>query len=163
MDWIPAEQQNPVMADELTHARQDQNFDLKKWRAGNHEEVTKKSGQTPDKDAVDIESDEEQTARQALVEGQGMAVLIDYILRDSGQTVTTAPAFVEALKQNISNNDDSPIYSNAPLYMRESLGFPYRYGLGFVQAPLDKGGPRRAYAGALKNPPQKTRHNHNPG
>jgi hypothetical protein len=163
MDWIPAEQQKPVMAHELTHALQDQNFDLKKWLAGNPEEVIKKSGQTPDKDAVDIESDEEQTARQALVEGQGMAVLIDYILRDSGQTVTSAPAFVEALKQNISNNDDSPIYSNAPLYMRESLGFPYRYGLGFVQALLEKGGAGLAYAGALKNPPQNSRQIMNPG
>jgi hypothetical protein len=83
------------------------------------------------------------------------------MLRDSGQTVNTAGEFVEVLKQNISDSD-SPIYSNAPLYMRESLGFPYRYGLGFVQALLKKGGPELAYAGALKNPPQNSRQIMNP-
>src|SRR5262249_54600903 len=78
MDWIPVEQQKPVMAHELTHALQDQNFDLKKWLAGNVK--TDEKNPSPDEDAKEIESDEEQTARQALVEGQGMAVLIDYIL-----------------------------------------------------------------------------------
>ena len=157
MDWIPAEQQKPVMAHELTHALQDQNFDLKKWLAGDVEKTGEKKSPSPDQDAKDIESDEQQTARQALVEGQGMAVLIDYLLKDSGQTVSTVPSFVEALKQNISDGQDSPIYTNAPLYMRESLAFPYRYGLGFVQALLNKGGKELAFAGALKNPPQNSR------
>src|SRR5579859_273024 len=156
MDWIPSEQQKPVMAHELTHALQDQNFDLKKWLAGDAEEEAKKAGHPLDQDAEDIASDEQQTARQALVEGQGMAVLIDYMLRDSGLTVSTAPSFVEALKQNISDGSDSPIYSNAPLYMRESLGFPYRYGLSFVQALLRKGGKDMAYAGAMKRPPRSS-------
>ncbi|HTC93890.1 MAG TPA: hypothetical protein VK699_10595 [Terriglobales bacterium] len=156
MDWIPSEQQKPVMAHELTHALQDQNFDLKKWLAGDAEEEAKKAGQRLDQDAEDIASDEQQTARQALVEGQGMAVLIDYMLKDSGLTVSTAPSFVEALKQNISDGSDSPIYSNAPLYMRESLGFPYRYGLSFVQALLSKGGKDMAYAGAMKRPPRSS-------
>ncbi|HZR28823.1 MAG TPA: hypothetical protein VFA71_08580 [Terriglobales bacterium] len=156
MDWIPSEQQKPVMAHELTHALQDQNFDLKKWLAGDAEEEAKKAGHPLDQDAEDIASDEQQTARQALVEGQGMAVLIDYMLRDSGLTISTAPSFVEALKQNISEGSDSPIYSNAPLYMRESLAFPYRYGLSFVQALLSKGGKDLAYAGALKRPPRSS-------
>jgi hypothetical protein len=160
MDWIPAEQQKPVMAHELTHALQDQNFDLKKWLAGDVKTDDKHA--SPEEDAKEIESDEEETARQALVEGQGMAVLIDYLLKDSGQSVNTVPAFVETLKQNISEGQDSPIYSNAPLYMRESLAFPYRYGLGFVQELLKKGGKDLAYAGAMKNPPQNSRQIMNP-
>jgi hypothetical protein len=160
MDWIPAEQQKPVMAHELTHALQDQNFDLKKWLAGDVKTDDKRS--SPDEDAKEIESDEEQTARQALVEGQGMAVLIDYLLKDSGQNVNTVPTFVEALKQNISEGQDSPVYFNAPLYMRESLAFPYRYGLGFVQELLKKGGKDLAFGGAMKNPPQNSRQIMNP-
>src|SRR5207237_8424334 len=34
MDWIPVEQQMPVMAHELTHALQDQSVDLDKWMKG---------------------------------------------------------------------------------------------------------------------------------
>jgi hypothetical protein len=64
---------------------------------------------------------------------------------------------VETLKQSISSGEDSPVYAKAPKYIRESLGFPYSYGLGFVQALLLKGGKDLAYAGALKNPPQTSR------
>ncbi len=31
LDWVDAEQQKPVLAHELTHALQDQSFDLQKW------------------------------------------------------------------------------------------------------------------------------------
>src|SRR5277367_7059501 len=31
LDWLDAEQQRPVLAHELTHALQDQSFDLEKW------------------------------------------------------------------------------------------------------------------------------------
>src|SRR5262249_25923829 len=31
LDWLDAEQQRPVLAHELTHALQDQSFDLDKW------------------------------------------------------------------------------------------------------------------------------------
>lgn len=155
LDWIPVSQQKLVMAHELTHALQDQNFDLKKWLAGDTSKSDK--GSESEKDAQEITSDEQQTARQALVEGQGMAVLIDYMLKDSGQSVTTATAFVDTLKQNITSGEDSPVYAKAPLYIRESLGFPYSYGLSFVQALLLKGGKELAYTGALKNPPQTSR------
>jgi hypothetical protein len=46
--------------------------------------------------------------------------------------------------------------------MKESLAFPYRYGLGFVQELLKKGGKDLAFAGALKNPPQNSRQIMNP-
>jgi len=156
LDWIPVSQQKLVMAHELTHALQDQNFDLKKWLAGNDSKDSGKASEV-EKDAQEIANDEQQTARQALVEGQGMAVLIDYMLKNSGQSVTTATAFVETLKQNITSGEDSPVYSKAPMYIRESLGFPYSYGLSFVQALLLKGGKELAFAGALRNPPQTSR------
>lgn len=159
MDWIPAQQQQPVMAHELTHALQDQNFNLEQWLKARPAGADAHAGNSDlkENDAEEIAADEAQATRQALVEGQGMAVLIDYLLKDSGQSVLTAPAFVEGLKQGMTQSHDSPVFSRGPLYLRESLAFPYRYGLGFVQALLTKGGKDLAYAGALRNPPRTTR------
>ena len=189
MDWIPAEQQMPVMAHELTHALQDQTVDLDKWLKGDQDaaireqavaatkpESAGKNGAEPGGAPVlnqgaaapkgpepkldpdqEIRQDEEQTARQAVVEGQGMVVMIDYLLKGSNQTAMTAPFIVEALKQSMRENKEYPMYANAPLYLRESLSFPYQYGLDFVRELLVKGGKDMAYRGVLQKPPSTTR------
>jgi hypothetical protein len=43
------------------------------------------------------------------------------------------------------------------MLLRESLVFPYRDGLGFVQALLNEGGSQRAFSQALQQPPRNTR------
>jgi hypothetical protein len=163
LDWIPAQQQKPIMAHELVHALQDQNFQLEDWLKGkpksqeNDRSVSSDPKDVARSDQQEIESDEVETARQALVEGQGMAVMIDYLLKDSNQNVMTATFYVNALEQSMLGPHDSPVLGHAPMYLQESLAFPYSYGLEFVRQLLFRGGRKLAYEGALKNPPQNTR------
>ena len=41
--------------------------------------------------------------------------------------------------------------------MKESLTFPYSYGMDFVVTLMQKGGKEKAFAGVLRNPPHTTR------
>lgn len=155
LDWIEAEQQKPVLAHELTHALQDQAFGLEKYmKAGDADLGTSKKEPT----VADIENDEASTAHQAVVEGQAMVVLIDYELSPTGQSVVDSPQIVEALKAGmLVGTPDSVEFHNAPLYIKEALTFPYRYGLDFETELLTRIGKEKAYAGAFKNPPRSTR------
>ncbi|MGC2198098.1 MAG: hypothetical protein WA628_25735, partial [Terriglobales bacterium] len=106
----------------------------------------------------DIANDEASTAHQAVVEGQDMVVLIDYELSPTGQSVIDSPQIVEALKAGmLVGTADSVEFHNAPLYIKEALTFPYRYGLDFEAELLTRMGKEKAYAGVFKNPPQSTR------
>ena len=40
LNWIPLERQTPILAHELTHALQDQNYDLKAWLKGGGERAS---------------------------------------------------------------------------------------------------------------------------
>jgi len=155
LDWIEAEQQKPVMAHELTHALQDQSFGLEKYmKAGAADLATSQADPTVD----DIENDEASTAHQAVVEGQAMVVLIDYELAPVGQSVIDSPQIVDALKAGmLVGTADSVEFRNAPLYIKEALTFPYRYGLDFEAELLTKMGKDKAYAGVFRNPPRSTR------
>src|SRR5215470_4225940 len=155
LDWVEAEQQKPVLAHELTHALQDQSFGLEKWmKAGDADLGASKNEPT----VADIENDETSTAHQAVVEGQAMVVLIDYELSPTGQSVVDSPQIVEALKAGmLVGTPDSVEFHNAPLYIKEALTFPYRYGLDFETALLTKIGKEKAYGGVFNKPPRSTR------
>jgi hypothetical protein len=155
LEWVDPEQQKPVMAHELTHALQDQSYGLEKWmKADTGDLVESPKEPTP----KDIEEDEISTARQAVVEGQAMVVLIDYMLEPTGQSMLASPQVAEALKQGmLVGTADSPQFVSAPLYLREALIFPYRYGLDFEAALLKQGGKDKAFAGVFANPPTSTR------
>jgi hypothetical protein len=154
LDWLPAEVQRPVMAHELTHALQDQTVDLEKWTS----ERTEAAEKAADPVNAEIENDEDSTARSAVVEGQGTAVMIDYILMPMGKSLETSPELGEVMK----NAMDSPegegmeVLASAPVLLRETLTFPYRDGLGFVQALLKTGSKKKAFMGALLDPPHDT-------
>jgi hypothetical protein len=155
LDWIEAEQQKPVLAHELTHALQDQAFGLEKYmKAGD----TDLGASNKEPTVADIENDEASTAHQAVVEGQAMVVLIDYELAPTGQSVVDSPQIVAALKAGmLVGTPDSVEFHNAPLYIKEALTFPYRYGLDFETELLTRIGKEKAYAGTFKNPPRSTR------
>jgi len=155
LDWIEPDQQKPVLAHELTHALQDQSFGLEKYmKAGDTDLGASKKEPTPE----DIENDEISTAHQAVVEGQAMVVLLDYELLPVGQSVINSPQIVEALKAGmLVGTADSVEFRNAPLYIKEALTFPYRYGLDFETELLTRYGKEKAYAGVFKNPPRSTR------
>src|SRR5690349_19737164 len=65
LDWLGAEQQKPVLAHELTHALQDQSFNLEKYMKPGDTDLDKKKEITSE----DILNDEIATTRQAVVEG----------------------------------------------------------------------------------------------
>jgi hypothetical protein len=124
--WIPLTEQKTVIAHELTHALQDQHFNLKrfeKWPKG-------------DSDA--------ETAAHALAEGEATIVMFQYDFSEKGIPfdVTKLPSLTELLLAEGVDTDDKkfPVLSKAPTVLKEGLQFPYFYGAGFVQAMLKKGG-----------------------
>ncbi len=148
LDWVPADVQKPVMAHELVHALQDQSYDLETW-LNVREDLTDPTGQ--------MVIDEQRTARQALIEGQAMVVLFDYQLTPVGQTVESAPDLVDSMRAGITDEDSTPLYANAPIYLREAFLFPYTFGMDFVRAILTKRGKQAAFAGTFEHPPLDTR------
>ncbi len=155
LNWVDVEQQKPVLAHELTHALQDQSFGIEKWMKEAQDDSDNKDDKPSPKD---IKNDEESSAREAVIEGQAMVVLLDYSLAPAGKTVLDSPQIVEALKQTmLVGTADSPAFRDAPIFLKEELTFPYRYGLDFTAALLRAGGKEFAYAGAFKDPPKTTR------
>ncbi|HEV2730729.1 MAG TPA: hypothetical protein VGV15_11915 [Terriglobales bacterium] len=154
LDWVGPEQQKPVLAHELTHALQDQSFDLEKFMKPGDVDLNDKETVTQS----DIDNDEISTARQAVVEGQAMVVLVDYMLAPLGQSIKDSPELVNTLKQGmLAATADAPQFQNAPLYLREALTFPYRYGIDFIAELLLKSGKEKVFAGLFQDPPKSTR------
>jgi hypothetical protein len=148
LDWLSADAQKPVLAHELTHALQDQNFDLKSWESP-------KAAKGRDKEEFTFDEDEASTARSAVAEGQGMVTLVDYMLRDSGSSLAEAPQVAEMMRKAMTSNSEFPLLQKAPLMIRESLVFPYGDGLAFEAALLQKD-KDTAFTGVFRRPPQDT-------
>ncbi|MGA8299517.1 MAG: hypothetical protein WB817_08525 [Terriglobales bacterium] len=153
LNWIDPEQQKPVLAHELTHALQDQSFGMEKWMKEAETEGDKKNDPTP----ADIDTDEESSAREAVVEGQAMVVMLDYTLAPTGRTLLEMPQIGEAMKQGMLDGPDSPTFSKAPIFLKEELTFPYRFGMDFTLALEKAGGKKLGFEGAFNNPPTTTR------
>ncbi len=152
LDWIEPDEQKGVLAHELTHALQDQKVDLSKWSDVEVKGVAK----TKSEDNAHIQMDEGDTAREAVTEGQAMAVFVDYGLKDSGKTIADAPDMEAKLKEMTSDTGGSPILARAPLLLQDSLLFPYSDGLAFEYKLLQKGGRDTAFAGVLARPPSSS-------
>jgi len=148
LDWATPDTQKPVLAHELTHALQDQHVDLDKWEDGTSEELSHNVKQ----DNEHIQTDEVDTAREAVLEGQAMAVYLDYALAPSGKSLLTAPDVADNLA-DADDTSDSPVLARAPLVLKESLLFPYQDGLKFEQTVLKDQGQTGAFAGVLDRPP----------
>src|SRR6202521_2558892 len=145
LDWIDIEQQRPVLAHELTHALQDQSFGLEKWMKAGDNDLEDKKQPT----GADIENDEISEARQAVVEGQAMVVLVDYMLAPTGKSILASPQIADALKEGmLVGTADSVEFKNAPIFLKEELTFPYRYGLDFETELLRTRGKEKAFAAA---------------
>jgi hypothetical protein len=119
------------------------------------EEEIEKRG-LDDLDAL-LRNDEESTCRSAVMEGQAMIVLLDYILAPSGRSVQDSPKFVDLMQGRMEKGGESPIFDRAPLLLQEELVFPYRQGMTFIKELLLAGGKKLAYTGVLDNMPKTTR------
>jgi hypothetical protein len=161
LDWVPMEEQEPVMAHELTHALQDQAVGLDKWmKKGDKDLGEIRKDPTPE----DIENDEMSDAREAVIEGQAETVMLEYELAPVGRSIADSPDLVETMEAQMANGtDDSKVFKDAPIFLKESLTFPYSYGLKFVIKLMEKGGKEKAFAEVLANPPHSTRQIMEPG
>lgn len=152
LDWVDAEEQKPVLAHELTHALQDQHANLEKWSDQTPEDVsTNSSG-----DTTHLAKDEMDTARDAVVEGQATAVMMDYVLKPMGKSLVKDPEVMDLLRKHMNSVGDSPVMARAPLLLSESMLFPYREGLSFEQDIWMDQGRDAAFAGVLDHPPSSS-------
>ena len=134
-DWVEPDMQRFVLAHELTHALQDQNFDLEKFL----------KAVRPDDDASN--------ARQALVEGHATAAMIQQVI--APMKLEDMPALEPLMAQVIHQQyEEFPAFNRAPFFFRLQALFPYIEGMGFMQRGLQEGGWRRL--NSLFNDPPKT-------
>jgi hypothetical protein len=155
LDWVPMEEQAGVMAHELTHALQDQTINLDRFmKKGDKDLGEMRKDPTPQ----DIENDEIDDAREAVVEGQAEAAMLDYQLAPLGRSIADSADLVESMESQMENGtDDSTVFKDAPIFLRESLTFPYSYGLKFIIKLMQNGGKEKAFLQTLENPPHTTR------
>lgn len=158
LDWVEPGAQRSVLAHELAHALQDQTIGLEAWlKAG--KDASKKA-EAPE--AEEVALDERTLARRALVEGQAMVVLVNYTLAAAeawagpAGSRSRSPQNSPEYTAMFDKQKKSPVLERAPLFIRESLTFPYSYGYMFVQEVADKRGKEGAFAGLLRDPPQNT-------
>ena len=114
-DWIELEGQKPVMAHELTHALQDQHFNLKRfenWPKG-------------DSDA--------ELAAHALIEGDATLAMTLYMAKNP----LVALAFIKSLGSQEMATEQ---FKQAPRALRESLLFPYEEGSAWATQLYKRGG-----------------------
>src|SRR2546427_4272174 len=114
-DWIDLDGQKPIMAHELTHALQDQHFNLRRfehWPKG-------------DSDA--------ELAAHALIEGDATLAMALYVANNP----LVALAFMKSL---VGAGMASQELDKAPRALRESLLFPYQDGEKWVNALYKRGG-----------------------
>jgi hypothetical protein len=119
-DWIPLSKQRDVMAHELTHALEDQYFNIEAWS----------KAARPDDDA--------ELARDAVLEGSATAAMVDYNLEGTGMSLKSLPDFDPSTL--VGDIDDSPAFNSAPPFLKDALIFPYMSGLTFSVALLKSGG-----------------------
>jgi len=113
-DWIELEGQKPVMAHELTHALQDQHFNLKRfenWPKG-------------DSDA--------ELAAHALIEGDATLAMTLYMAKN--------PLVALAFIRSLGGDEATEQFKQAPRALRESLLFPYEQGSAWATQVYKRGG-----------------------
>jgi hypothetical protein len=151
LNWVPIEQQGPILAHELTHALQDQNYDLKRWAKAGQPPATENNGR------AEAEMDESVSVRHAVGEGQAMVVYYDYMLAPYGRNLLNSPGVISEMEDpSVKAVIDTEFMHNAPMVLREMGAFPYRDGLLFENELLAKGGKAMAFAGTFARPPRNT-------
>jgi len=115
-DWIPIEDQRMVMAHELTHALEDQHFEIEAWA----------KAARPNDDA--------ELARESVLEGSAMLAMVEYLLQGSGRSLEDLPDIDPSMI--IGDMTETPQLKKAPGFLKDALIFPYIDGMRFSAAVL---------------------------
>jgi hypothetical protein len=136
-DWVPADTQTMVLSHELTHALQDQSWDLESYLRAARDD------------------DDATNARQAVVEGYATAAMLQQAAggMELGQLPSLSPLIEALIPQQF---EEYPAFSNAPYFFRMQALFPYVQGMGFIQAGLQLGG-WKDLNGLFEHPPETTK------
>ena len=136
-DWVEPEMQRLVLTHELTHALQDQNFDLEKFLKAARSD------------------DDASNARQAIVEGHATAAMIQQLIAPMklGDMPSLEPLMALVIRQQY---EEFPAFNQAPFFFRFQALFPYIEGMGFMQRGLEAGGWKRLNS-LFIDPPNTTK------
>ena len=137
-DSTPNDSQQPVLAHEIAHAIADQNYNLGKFI---------KQGR---------KSDDGSTARLAVMEGQATWLMSELLARKMGQSLKGSPALLAAMSGiNDNGAGQFPVFDKSPLYLRQTLVFPYTKGMLFQHAAFDRDG-QQGFTEVFLKPPVST-------
>ena len=142
-DWVEPDMQQVVFAHELTHALQDQNYDLEKFlRAAR-------------------DNDDATNARQAIAEGYATAAMVQHLIRPA--ELSSFPSLEPLMEGMVHQRmENFPAFSNAPYFFRLQALFPYAQGMGFIEHGLAQGGWKKLNEVFL-HPPTTTKEIFEPG
>ncbi len=117
LDDQPEDEIESLMVHELVHAIQDQNTDL--------DAIT----------SLELDNDR-RVAALAAIEGHATLVMFEFLLQGQGALdLTEPPNFAASLGPALeAARTGSPTLAGAPLVLQESVLFPYRGGVTFVEA-----------------------------
>jgi hypothetical protein len=135
MDSTSVSGEVETLAHELSHALADQHFDLDKYM-----------NDTNDDDDANL-------ARTAVVEGQASWLMFAYSLKENGQDPQpTEKMLRDAFSEDASTAGQYPVLKSSPLYIQQSLLFPYSEGTLFFDAVYRKRG-KSAFSNVFTEPP----------
>jgi hypothetical protein len=116
--WLSPEEQKPALIHELTHALQDQYFNLGRMMKQDNK----------------MHNGDLSLAHQALAEGDATAVMLDYLFEPMGMSIFKLPDILPVMRAQLSlKNDRMAIFDSAPEFFKQTLVFPYLYGVAFIQ------------------------------
>jgi hypothetical protein len=134
-DWAPSGMQESALVHELAHALADQHFHLERF--------IKQGGK----------SDDSELARMAVMEGQATWLMTEVQARRAGQSIATTPGLLDVMSGATEEGASQyPVFNSVPLYLRETLVFPYTEGGRFQNAVYAKLG-QAAFAEVFRRPP----------
>jgi hypothetical protein len=134
-DWAPSAMQESALIHELAHALADQNFHLERF--------IKQGGK----------SDDSELARMAVMEGQATWLMTEVQAQRAGQSISSNPGLLDAMSGATDEGTSQyPVFNSVPLYLRETLVFPYTEGGRFQNAVYAKVG-KAAFSEVFRRPP----------
>lgn len=135
-DWLPREEQRAALVHELVHALQDRELAIDAF-------ISPEPGHG-----------DRLLTRQALVEGEAVALTFDLMLKAQATDISRLPNLTMT-QGLITTSAGGPVIDRAPKFVRDLLLFPYVEGLGFIYQ-FRKRRPWAAMSAIYSDPPRST-------